>query len=102
MRRAFCRAARQKRCQPAKGLTSERLLCGGLNIGKSAGEFRRKTGMRDVSLVIQGGIGVALAAGGIYLLLRNRGGRTRGEFVYAAACVLAGVFLLGYAVCRIA
>lgn len=58
--------------------------------------------MRDVSLIIQGGIGVALAAGGIYLLLRNRGGRTRGEFVYAAACVLAGVFLLGYAVCRIA
>ncbi len=58
--------------------------------------------MRDVSLIIQGGIGGALAAGGIYLLLRNREGRNGREFAYAAACVLAGVFLLGYAVCRIA
>ena len=74
-------------------------LCPGVHPAVREG---RGGGMRDVSLVIQGGIGSALAAGGIYLLLRNREGRNGREFAYAAACVLAGVFLLGYAVCRIA
>lgn len=58
--------------------------------------------MNLVILAIQGCIGFALAADGIYRLIRSRERRTRGVLAYALACVLAGAFLLGYTVCQAA
>lgn len=54
--------------------------------------------MNPVILAIQGCIGFALAADGVYLLVRNRRRRRREAFVCALACVLAGIFLLGYVI----
>ena len=55
--------------------------------------------METISLAIQSCIGLIFAIYGIYILLTNRkkGKQTISKFVLALACILVGIFLLGYA-----
>ncbi len=57
--------------------------------------------MEILSLVIQCCIGFLFAIYGIYSIFSNRKKekQTKDKFVLALVCILAGIFLLGYAMC---